>query len=122
MSPRRAEEPNVFQEAQYNFEDTINEPPVSADEAFEVIQELEMIGKRAFSEKFITAKNFAGTLHKAYVELGEAELEPPMSPERVELVAGKVATYAAMLEAAQPKSPKEAKATDTDKIETAKAK
>lgn len=118
MSPRRAENPNAFQEAKYLVEDMMVEPTVENRQLFEAVDRLEQIGTRYLGEHLITAKVLGRAMHAVYIGMADIEIVPPLDEEQKALVAGKVATFAAMAEIAQPKSPKKPKPTDTNKVTT----
>ncbi len=118
MSPRRADSPTPFQEANYQVQDLMQEVSVDNEQLFTAISNLEQLGTVALGQKEIDVKRFANTMHAAYVRVVDLEVVPPVSEEQKNLLAGKVATFAAMGDIAEPKSPLKPKPTDTKKIQT----
>lgn len=125
MSPTRSRKnpDGPFEQGMAEFQALTEESPVDNSTLFEVTSNLENTGLTQMGSKELTGRRFAEAMHAVFIKISEMEVVPPLDEAQTNLVAGKVATYAAMQEATAPKKRvSRKKATDTSDIPTDKPK
>lgn len=126
MARVRTPEPspeNAFDGAHQAHQEFTADGKAGNESLFMGIEDLEKIGLQLIGTGDVSPVHFANVMLSVYHKVNDLEVLPPLSSDQTALVAGKVATYAAMTERAAPKPKRAApKPTDITKAPTDKAK
>lgn len=114
MPPRK----NAFETETQQFNALVESQPVDRAMVFDLVADLEERGSSLIGDGKLQAAPFAEAMHKVYGRMIDLETVPPQTQKQKKLVAGKYATYAAMVEATTPKKTAKPGPTDTNKVET----
>ena len=86
------------------------------------LDSLERTGFEHIGAGNLKTARFAEAMHGVFMQVSDLEVVPPFNEEQAQEIAGKVATYAAMQEAATPKKTRAARKTETKQAKTDQAK
>lgn len=113
---------NPFEAAVAEQEALFSVQPLPQDLVQTYLDSLERSGYTQIGAGNLETAKFAEAMHSVFVQVSELEVVPPFDAEQTEHNAGKVATYAAMMEAAAPKKTRAARRTETKRAKTDQAK
>jgi hypothetical protein len=126
MSPRKltavASPENPFEEAFINHQALVGAEPVENAAFFNSASSLETTGLGLVGTGQVNTERVAEVMHQVFTRVADLEVVPPLDEAQRNLVAGKVATYAALREVAQPKTRARSKPTNPTNIPTDKPK